>query len=68
MVELGKIICLDGYRRRRAQDRLAASGLAVPAQIAPRIPTERLEAMVDAVTRYQRQFDRYWAPAPGSNG
>jgi hypothetical protein len=68
MAELGKIVCLDGYRRRRAQDRLAASRLAVPEAIAPRIPTQRLEAMVDAVTRYTREHDRYWAPAPGSNG
>lgn len=68
MAELGKIICLDAVRRRRAQDRLAASGVAVPETIAPRIPTERLEAMVDTVTRYTREHDRYWAPAPGSNG
>lgn len=68
MAELGKIVSLDAERRRRAQDRLAASGLPVPEAVAPQIETPRLEAMVEAVTRYQRQFDAYWAPAIGSNG
>lgn len=63
-----KVVSLDAYRRQRAKERLAAVGIAMPGPIDSRFPTERIEAMVDTVTRYQRQFDRYWAPAPGSNG
>jgi len=62
------VVCLAEVRRRRACEALAAAGVVVPQSIAPRFSTERLEAMVDAATRYQRQFDAYWAPAPGSNG
>lgn len=63
-----KVVSLDAYRRQRAKERLAAVGIAVPERLDTRFQTEQLEAMVDAATRYQRQFDRYWAPAPGSNG
>ena len=68
MAQSGTVVSLDEHRRRRAQAALAAAGIAVPPSIAPRFTTKRLEAMVDAATRYQRQFDAYWAPAPGSNG
>ena len=68
MAQSGTVVSLDEYRRRRAQAALAAAGISVPPSIAPRFTTKRLEAMVDAATRYQRQFDAYWAPAPGSNG
>ena len=68
MAQSGTVVSLDEHRRRRAQAALAAAGISVPPSIAPRFTTERLEAMVDAATRYQRQFDAYWAPAPGSNG
>ena len=61
-----KIYFLDAIRRQRAKERLAASGVAVPEKIEGKFSTERLEAMVDAATRYQRQHDAYWAP--GSNG
>lgn len=62
------IISFDERRRRRAKERLAAANVRVPDRIEDRFTTERLEAMVDAVTRYQRQHDAYWAPAIGSNG
>lgn len=62
------IISFDERRRRRAKERLAATNVRVPEHIAGRFSTDRLEAMVDAATRYQRQFDAYWAPAIGSNG
>lgn len=68
MAQSGTVVSLDEHRRRRAQAALAAAGISVPPSIAPRLTTERPEAMVDAATRYQRQFDVYWAPAPGSNG
>lgn len=63
-----KIYFLDAIRRQRAKERLAAANVRVPERIEDRFSTERLEAMVDAATRYQRQHDAYWAPAPGSNG
>lgn len=63
-----KVVSLDAYRRQRAKERLAAGGIAVPERLDTRFQTEQLEAMVDAATRYQRQFDAYWAPAIGSNG
>lgn len=63
-----KVVSLDAYRRTRAKERLAAGGIVVPERIEGRFQTKQLEAMVDAATRYQRQFEDYWAPAPGSNG
>ena len=68
MAQSATIIDFDAARRRRAEAALAAAGIEVPAKIAPRFSTERLEAMVDAATRYQRQRDAYWVPALGSNG
>lgn len=62
------VISLDQHRRNRAKQRLEAASLRVPKRIEHRFSTEQLEAMVDAATRYQRQFDAYWAPAIGVNG